>query len=644
MTVLNDKLQSSLFTTVNFQPQESPASAKFTTWAQQTKNALEILSSAIGNIWGLKNYLGFEYGTIPSIWGVLAKDYQNPGFIPPFPPLDPTKSITVKIVDENTSVNEVFLPIEPNETIALAFNGGNAASVFQNKVSQLTTDGEWKLDGKHITTYTQIVTGAGESITCTYRPTTSSGWSGTFNRCWAKLVYDNGTTYIEVHADPNDDDFMFRSPFQDSYQAAFATNPFFSGSLAEGSNLYDEVTRLPSYMTTVLPGSELPTGWIQLYSTYTKRIVQNIKFIYPYTSVDGNGVKRILIIEELPDSAIDLSAGSNDYNRDYHLLVAGYSISQALHDLIQKVATLSFLGSSHKELNGLLLTNPSKIRLSSGSPIVGNDHPHYLLRSGYVNASDPANEDNAMLGPIKLSRIDYDTTDTGDSYPLMFGDAGSIFFDVSEDKVSITGKGLLLNYESAIDANLIVGAKTAASLTDNISSKKIKADSILLRGTELYLPGHVVVESGIRWLVVGDADSGSDFISSPEASGLRGLRLGNTDTAFNASWVANTGEPSPYDERYLDIVFDITDITTSLVNMIDWDIIPGSVLWQSINNGSNALDSFGFTVQKITPKPYSTTITFRISISSTETPNQNGLDQIAVSGFSWNFIGFAQDV
>ena len=424
--MVKDSIRDVFPIAVDFAQGEQPTEAKFDGWAMQTNAGLDMLSKALGDPWG------DAFTSNPLFVDVIRPTHiaNLTRLIGPASALSPLRqgfdTINATIVNAvPAGVNEFMLPYPPLDVSltgdvgipSVAINGAvktflqsadtTACIAFKDSKNLLATAGDYHIDifGR-VFTYTPTTGfGTGGAYACTMFPDSYSyarfNVYPDLNQSTKCTVTDIGSGNYTVQV-PTITAVAYRNANGNPLlPAAAANHPFTPPANFTG--------KLPRVITNGLTGDEdIPEGFMFLWDHILNEIVANASFKRnsgsPETTVTVSG-----------------ATGLDTETNRYSLFTVGTTITELLSAMRFNLIAHTHDGQhgeqavEHKELGALsilpseVLSEWSLTVKSPPSQVIGNDHPQYLCKYGWMGTNGDAGQyDNAMLGDIFMANVQTD--------------------------------------------------------------------------------------------------------------------------------------------------------------------------------------------------------------------------------------------
>lgn len=491
-----DKLRDGFPIAVQFGAGEQPADAKLNGWANQTQNALNALEKAVGDVFDQSQALG---GTNK----LSNRDLQiaNIGrLIGPASMLSPQILHDVRITDFLVSipvgVKEFVLPHPPLVSGGASVIDWNASARFTDEklaADALVDAGDFYVDYNTGRVFTYSITQAGDTAEYDYDSIGDSFDNATLN-----VIPDPNQVTEKCTITVTTGGFFVDLPFikydQDGALATDGSDPNYSDTASIHNTLR---AQLPSFLTVLTVGDIIPDGFMYIFDQNIGQIVAGAIFRYESQT-------RVKV------ESVNLEVGSSRYS----IMTIGAPLSEILFAVRKLQRTHIHDGSDggqrlvHASLTGNLYESALVDMWGAAdaqfqelgyvpSVLAGNQHPQYLMRSGYAAGKDPNNSNNAMRGDLLMGSV----SPVGNDYANISGDSRSVFFGAET--------GPRLRYNNVYDA-LQLAAKdlmTDGNVTVGRSSAVDSNTSYLGFGSDP-VNNHIVLNeghaAGLRYQFIGD--------------------------------------------------------------------------------------------------------------------------------------------
>lgn len=417
---MSDSIADVYTATVTFSKEEMPTAAKFQGWATLINSAFDLLGKYIGDIHcnDDENTQKISPGNVAIAIPSLGRMLGPSTFLNPYQLSGWTRRITFSLADY-ASKKYAVLPHPVVSASILDFTGTGASTTFATKKATwalCTVAGDYFVDYANglIFTVTAIPSGATVAYDAEYTTSVDPFTNGftCMPDMWAITNNPSASQYCYLTGSAGS--YTLYTPYGYSGDFLKGNYPDYD---PEGLNYIGNIPAsaggayrlpIPSYITNQAAGTTIPDGYFYLTDAG-----------HGYQPIDGltfksTGNSYSLTIETADAQAIidlDLKAyataptnGTSASQAKGFILVCsaapatlqiGY-LKRVLADHVHTKAS-GTTAVSHSDLTDLF---PDANNWYVKSKTTGNDHPQYLLRTGWSNGSDPLNGDNALLGPL----------------------------------------------------------------------------------------------------------------------------------------------------------------------------------------------------------------------------------------------------
>jgi len=418
-----DKFKDGFPIAVDFVAGEQPTDIKLDGLADQTKNGLDQLEAAVGDIWNQSKALST---------GLSNRDLQiaNIGRI-----LGPASMLSPQILDGINIVDfEYAVPVGVKEFILphRPMVGGGNSTIDWNASARFTTEkaGETLLaaDGDYFIDYQ---TGRVFTYTRTVSPDTAKydydSVGDSFSNASLNVIPDPNQTTARCTVVDNTGDYTITLPYitydQDGVLLTDGSNP--NHSEAPGVGVHNsQRALLPSFLWGLSVGDVIPAGYVFLYDHDPAQdaIVEGATLRYSNTS-------------EITAENVSLAEG----NARYSIITVGSPLTELMYELRkryrvhihdgangeERVAHANLTGNIYEGADTWGAADAPFVEMGYVPSVVDqNDHPQYLMRSGYSAGIDSNNSDNVMRGEIMMGSV----APVGNDFRNLADNSRSIFF------------------------------------------------------------------------------------------------------------------------------------------------------------------------------------------------------------------------
>jgi hypothetical protein len=353
-------------------------------------------------------------------------------------------------------VKEFILPHRP-------MVGGGNSTIDWNASPRFTTEkaGETLLaaDGDYFIDYQ---TGRVFTYTRTVSPDTAKydydSVGDSFTNASLNVIPDPNQTTARCIVVDNTGDYTITLPYitydQDGILLTDGSDP--NHSEAPGVGVHNsQRALLPSFLWGLSVGDVIPAGYVFLYDNDPTQdaIVEGVTLRYSNTS-------------ELTAENVSLAEG----NARYSLITVGSPLTELMYQLRKRYRLHIHDGSqgeervAHANLTGNMYEGGETwgaadapfVELGYVPSVVDqNDHPQYLMRSGYSAGIDSNNSDNVMRGEIMMGSV----APVGNDFRNLSDNSRSIFFG--------SESGPRLRYNNTYDGLQLVSKSLMSDLHVN---------------------------------------------------------------------------------------------------------------------------------------------------------------------------------
>jgi len=531
---MSDKLRDLFPVNVTFSAGEQPSAEKLTNWARQTNSALNLVSLALGDLWG-DSYPVFSGSSNTPIGGwafnksgtSLGSEQRHLQILNLARLMGPASALNPRILSDNTAtitgesvpanVNEFYLEFIP-ESGTLTFSNGT-------QFATETTEGGVSTTGKYYVDYSTgrvVVWDTGSSPgTATYDVDVSASYMGdTYEGARFNVIPDpNQSTKCTVSG-PTAGKYTIAFPTVTDQQANWDDT---STTLSAVDDLnYLAQLNLPEYFSNeYTAGDQIAEGLVGLWDGDSKVVLPNVTFFYvSQTSIQVS-----------VNTGVTLEVGSDRYS----LCVVGVDITRTLDSLRSRYRKHRHDGTNgsqrikHGDLDQLAhggeTLNSFVFQFTPYTTGTGDrvDHPQYLYR-GNPGLGDTTL--NAMLTDFRLAS---DTPPTGvtpfsttsDSFGIYFGSQAYVHYAQALDVVTFKTKGVRVEKTFRVDEGLTAldGIRNDGSSSSTLWQCSLESGSVTtgpaddsftvstpgLSGKNIYgVQALVKLQGGTEWLAPGD--------------------------------------------------------------------------------------------------------------------------------------------
>lgn len=510
-----DKFRKTAPLNITFSDAEQPTAQKLTAVAVQSRNALALLESAIGDPWSQSGdaTLTDDYLQIPNLARMLGQNkYLNPALYPGTQTFKYTEGLGSKF--ENLSVGR-FLFAPTNGTVRLGgLPGGYVIDVDTNNnfVTPVTNEYDVDAAGKY---WVDVNTGRFriydvldilDKISYEVNPEASDGWAVSDDTLPGVIPDPRQTKFLGIRVSTSASKYFIHLPprrpltltdretpsryppagdISDNEATATGT-PYRYWQYATaaltgvGSDHYRYQLPLDILNTiaSLTPGTELPAGFLFLWDNVNKTIIEDIVFKKPST---GGFLDYVIEVESSSynfSSKVTASELEADYNTDLVLITCGSPLARSIHTIANAFWKHGHRNDgsfedtvSHGDLTDLdPPINDAAVHLDRYPTYLPSWHPsrwdsdhHTSLLSRVGSQSSGVRQrdiyNNAMLGDLLIANADtsgvdnyLDLDNPDNSFEIRFGDlTGPGIYGVDADTIRI-------------DDRMIMGTDTVSGL------------------------------------------------------------------------------------------------------------------------------------------------------------------------------------